>query len=45
LLVARRNGSIEVLEAAGGSWLQSWSHDLTDLSPDPRRAPAWAARW
>ena len=44
LLVATRNGAIEVREAGSG-WGPTWSRDLGGLEPDPREAPAWARTW
>jgi hypothetical protein len=45
LLVADADGSIAIRHRSAHRWEAGWRHDLSGLAPDPRRAPAWAARW
>jgi hypothetical protein len=45
LLLATRAGAVAVLEVRGAAWVQTWSHNLSDLAPSPAEAPAWAQGW
>ena len=45
LLVATREGALQVHDLAGGELAASWSHDLTGLEPSTAAPPAWATHW
>lgn len=45
LLIATRQGALEVFDCENARLNPIWSEDLRGLSPDPQPAPAWAARW
>jgi hypothetical protein len=45
LLIATRQGGLEVCDCESTRLNPIWSEDLRGLSPDPQPAPAWAARW
>ena len=45
LLLATRDCVVCIREARGGGWQQLWSQDLSDLTPNPAQAPAWAQGW
>jgi hypothetical protein len=45
LLMATREGALEVCQCQGTRLNRVWSEDLRDRRPDPQPAPSWAARW
>ena len=45
LLMATREGKLEVSRCEGTSLVQVWTEDLRGLKPDPQPAPGWASRW
>jgi hypothetical protein len=45
LLIATREGTLEVRECHGTRMDRIWSEDLSAMAPDPTHAPAWAGRW
>lgn len=45
LLMATREGTLEVLQRDGARFQRIWSEDLRGLTPQPEPAPAWAGRW
>ncbi|WP_433439873.1 hypothetical protein [Nonomuraea sp. CA-141351] len=45
LLMATRDGAVKIIEQRSGTWAQTWSHDLRDLTPDPAPSPTWAQAW
>ena len=45
LLVATRDGKLEVQRGNGCEFDTIWSEDLSDRTPDPQPAPDWAAHW
>ncbi len=44
LLVATDSGALEVRRVDGLTVEVEWSHDLSQLGPDPAPAPSWASR-
>ncbi len=45
LLMATREGSVKIIERRSGTWAETWSHDLRDLTPAPTPPPSWAQAW
>jgi hypothetical protein len=45
LLMATREGSLQVFRCRGAERQCLWSEDLRGLEPDPQPAPAWAGKW
>jgi hypothetical protein len=45
LLVATREGRLQVREPERENWRVSWELDLAPLEPCPSPAPEWAGRW
>ncbi len=45
LLMATREGALEVCECHGARLDRVWAEDLRDRAPDPQPAPEWAGRW
>ncbi|MEN8377079.1 MAG: hypothetical protein ABFS34_16770 [Gemmatimonadota bacterium] len=45
LLVATRDGRIQIRGPASGREEVAFDEDLTALTPNPQPAPAWACRW
>lgn len=45
LIVATRDGRLQVREPGRQSWTVSWEADLASLEPNPAPAPEWARHW
>lgn len=45
LLVATRDGHLQIWNRQKGGWSVTFDENLADLEPDPRPAPDWAQRW
>ena len=45
LLLATREGTLEVCQCHGTRLKRVWSGDFGEGTPDPRPAPPWASRW
>jgi hypothetical protein len=45
LLMATRDGALEVSECHGTRMNRVWSENLGDRTPNPQPAPTWASRW
>ena len=45
LLTATNAGAIEAMAVDRTVGQVVWSHDLSDLTPDPQPAPPWASEW
>lgn len=45
LIVATREGALEVRNRIRDGWEPVWRHDLTGREPEPIEAPGWACRW
>ena len=45
MLIATTGGELRIAEATADGLRTAWSHDLSELSPEPLPAPGWATRW
>jgi hypothetical protein len=45
MLIATVGGDLRIAEVAPAGLETVWSHDLSQLRPEPARAPEWARRW
>lgn len=45
LLMATREGTLEVCQCHGTRLERIWTKDLRERTPDPQPAPSWANRW
>jgi len=45
LLMATREGTLEVCQCQGARLDRVWSENLRDRTPDPQPAPSWASHW
>jgi hypothetical protein len=45
LLVAATDGALRIESLTSAGLDTEWRHDLAELQPAPRRAPAWALHW
>jgi len=45
LLMATRDGKLEIFRCEGTTLERVWTEDLRGLTPDPQAAPGWAGRW
>jgi hypothetical protein len=45
LMVATRDGRLQIREPDRDGWRVSWEVDLAPLQPAPSPAPEWAQRW
>ena len=45
LLMATREGTLEVCQCRGTRLERIWTEDLRERTPDPQPAPSWASRW
>ncbi|MEU6409119.1 hypothetical protein [Microbispora sp. NPDC046933] len=45
LLMATHQGVVKIVERRSGAWAETWSRDLSGLTPDPAPSPSWARAW
>jgi len=45
LLMATRDGKLEICRCEGTTLERVWTEDLRDRRPDPQPTPGWAGRW